>query len=100
MTLDGENELARHVLPDGRTLVWRDEGSPYENVLHIYLFATDGHIADALEAGAAYADPFLFSEGRSGRLRFHLFLKRQNLSSHSRPGTKAADPSFAMGFSL
>ncbi|MGC6419255.1 MAG: hypothetical protein ACON3Z_19185 [Bradymonadia bacterium] len=59
MTLDGENELARHALPDGRTLVWRDESSPYENCLHIYLFSTDGHIADALEAGAAYADPIL-----------------------------------------
>ena len=53
MTLDGDNEIAKHVLPDGRTLVWRDEGSPWENFLHIYLFTADGALADALEAGAA-----------------------------------------------
>ena len=59
MTLDGTQEIARHILPDGRTLIWRDEGSPYDNVLHIYLFATDGHLADALEAGAAFTTNIL-----------------------------------------
>ena len=54
MTLDGENELARHPLTGGRTLVWRDDGSPYDNTLQVYVLAADGSIIDALEAGAAF----------------------------------------------
>lgn len=52
-TLDGENEIARHALSQGRTLVWRDEGSPYDNRLHVYVLAADGAVIDAAEAGAA-----------------------------------------------
>ena len=101
MTLDGNTEIARHVLPDGRTLVWRDEGSPYDNVLHIYLFATDGHLADALSGRRFYYQHSVLSYGRSERLRFHLFRKRENVSSHSRPGTKVANAvSSAIGLSL
>ncbi len=54
MTLDGENELARHQLSGDRTLVWRDDGSPYDNTLHVYVLAADGSTIDALEAGAAF----------------------------------------------
>ena len=59
MTFDGENEIARHVLPDGRTLVWRDDGVPYDNTLHVYLVAADGYLADELEAGAAFTTNIL-----------------------------------------
>jgi len=59
MTLDGENELARHPLPGGRTLVWRDDGSPYDNTLQVYVLAADGSIIDALEAGAAFTTSLL-----------------------------------------
>ena len=62
MTLDGENEIARHILIDGRTLVWRDDGSPYDNTLHVYLFAADGCLVDALEAGAAFSTNILTFE--------------------------------------
>jgi hypothetical protein len=59
MTLDGENELARHRLSGDRTLVWRDDGSPYDNTLHVYVLAADGSIIDALEAGAAFTTNIL-----------------------------------------
>ena len=59
MTLDGENELARHPLTGGRTLVWRDDGSPYDNTLQVYVLAADGSIIDALEAGAAFTTSLL-----------------------------------------
>lgn len=59
MTLDGENELARHLLSGGRTLVWRDEGSPYDNSLHVYLLAADGTVLDAVEASAAMSTGLL-----------------------------------------
>ena len=62
MTLDGENEIARHILLDGRRLVWRDDGSPYDNTLHVYLFAADGCLVDALEAGAAFTTNILTFE--------------------------------------
>ncbi|MBL8234096.1 MAG: hypothetical protein JNL98_36705 [Bryobacterales bacterium] len=54
MPLEGENELARHPLPGDRTLAWRDDGSPYDNTLHVYVLAADGSIIDAIEAGAAF----------------------------------------------
>ncbi len=53
MKLDGENEIVRHPLGQGRTLVWRDEGSPYDNHLHVVVLAADGAVLDAVEAGAA-----------------------------------------------
>ena len=59
MTLDGENELARHPLPGDRTLVWRDDGSPYDNTLQVYVLAADGSTIDALEAGAAFTTSLL-----------------------------------------
>ncbi len=59
MTLDGESELARHPLPGGRTRVWRDDGSPYDNTLQVYVLAADGSTLDALEAGAAFTTSLL-----------------------------------------
>lgn len=53
MTFEGENEIARHPIALGRTLIWRDEGSPYDNALHVYLLASDGSVVDAIEAGAS-----------------------------------------------
>ncbi len=59
MTLDGENELARHPLSGDRTLVWRDDGSPYDNTLHVYVLEANGAPIDALEAGAAFTTNIL-----------------------------------------
>ena len=53
MNLEGESEIARHSLSVGRTLVWRDDGSPYDNLLHVYLLGPHGEVLDALEVGAA-----------------------------------------------
>ncbi len=66
MSLDGESELARHQLSGGRMLVWRDDGSPYDNTLHVYVLAADGSTIDALEAGAAFTTNILTfqSEGQ------------------------------------
>lgn len=67
MTLDGENELARHHLSADRMLLWRDDGSPYDNTLHVYVLAADGSIIDAIEAGAAFTTNILVlrSEGQN-----------------------------------
>ena len=54
MTLDGESEIARHALPHGRTLIWRDDGSPYDNSMHINVLAADATPTDAVEAGVAF----------------------------------------------
>jgi hypothetical protein len=68
MTLDGESELDRHTLPDGQVLVWRDEGSPYHNVLHVYALDAYGAVIDAVEAGAPMADGILQIRQVSGRV--------------------------------
>lgn len=59
MALDGDYELARHRLPGDRTLVWRDDGSPYDNTLQVYVLAADGSTIDAIEAGAAFTTNIL-----------------------------------------
>ena len=74
MTLDGENEVARHALPHGRTLVWRDDGSPYDNSLHVYVLAADGAVIDAVEAGAALTTGILeIRQARDGVFDFGFF---------------------------
>ncbi|MCZ2136024.1 MAG: hypothetical protein LC098_11450 [Burkholderiales bacterium] len=56
MQLAGEGEVYRRVFADGRVLICRDEGTPFDDLLHVYLQDRDGEIIDALEAGALMAD--------------------------------------------
>lgn len=66
LPLDGQQEVARQPLSRGRALVWRDEGSPYDNVLHVYVLAADGAVIDAVEAGAAMTTGLLDIRGAHG----------------------------------
>lgn len=77
-TLEGQNEIARYPLSHGRTLVWRDEGSPYDNVLHAYVLAADGAVIDAVEAGAALTTGLLDIRSAQGNvLEFGWFKNEQ-----------------------
>lgn len=55
VTVDGTVLEAQHALPDGGTLVWLTDDSPYEEGLHVYLLDADGAVEDAVEAGAMWA---------------------------------------------
>ena len=74
MKLDGENEVARHSLAEGRALVWRDEGSPYDNGLHVYVLAANGEVIDAVEASAPMTPGILeIRQARDGVVDFCFF---------------------------
>ena len=78
MTLEGENEVARQVLSGGRTLVWRDDGSPYDNSLHVYALAPGGDVIDAVEAGAAMTPGLLeIRQARDGVVDFSFFINHK-----------------------
>ena len=56
MQPEGQNEVFRASLGDGRTVVCRDEGSPFDNLLHLYLLDPGGAVLDGIEAGGLMAD--------------------------------------------
>jgi len=59
LRVDGTCLEDQFELDDGRGLVWLTEDCPYDEGLHIYLFATDGSLEDSIEAGAAFAPGIL-----------------------------------------
>lgn len=74
MKMDGENEVYRSLLADGRSLVARDLGSPYDNMLFLHLVARDGDVLDCIEAGGLMADGiFKPVAAQSDRLDFTFF---------------------------
>ena len=96
MTLDGESEIARHALPHGRTLIWRDDGSPYDNSLHIYVLAADGSPTDAVEAGVAFtANILAFQRECQDMFDFSFFANDRTYRL-----TVSREPKLRMPFSL
>jgi hypothetical protein len=56
MELEGENEVFRAAVGDDRTILCRDDGTPYDNLLRIDLLDPEGRVLDSIEAGGLMAD--------------------------------------------
>ena len=100
MQLAGESEVYRRVFDDGRVLICRDEGAPYDNLLHVYLQDRDGEIVDALEAGALMADGIFRVVGEDcDRIDFTYFLNHETYRLEIREtGRPALFPFLPFGF--
>jgi hypothetical protein len=93
---DGANEILRQPVGEGCNLVISDEGSPYDNFLHILLLDAAGTMIDGIEAGAALTTSIFEVVGRNGQaIDFRFF---QNNKVYRL--TVAEKPRFVRPFAL